>query len=424
MAHCADPAPRPFLKWVGGKRQLLPELLRAVASAGRFRRYHEPFVGGGALFFALAGRGLLPARCYLADANPNLIDTYRAVRDEVDAVIAILHRHRRRHSEAYFYRVRAERPSSLAERAARIIYLNRTCYNGLYRENRRGQFNAPFGRYQNPTICDEENLRAASATLAHAELAVQDFAAVLRQARRGDLVYFDPPYHPLSTTARFTAYSRGGFGVDAQQRLAEVFAQLVRRGVKVILSNSMTDFTRGLYAGYPTREVLAARMVNSRADRRGKVSEALITSFPLDPGGAVPPGRPAPARGADRPARAAGAGVAAPAKPGRNLERTAAATPGPGLVRRWLLQNQYPEVAALIDQVTAEWAARGKRTRRNWWEVLAGDARGGPRTVGGREFPVLRAAQLRQGVPVTADALCRTPGEAIPVGRRSGRRSR
>jgi DNA adenine methylase len=414
--------PHPFLKWVGGKRQLLPQLLEAIEVAGPFRNYHEPFVGGGALFFALVKAGRLPGRTYLGDANPNLIEAYRAVRDDVDTVISLLQGHARRHSEAYFYRVRAERPRDLARRAARVIYLNRTCFNGLYRENSRGEFNAPFGRYKDPLICDEENLRAVSATLASVELAVEDFAAVLRRARRGDLVYFDPPYHPLSSTAYFTAYARGGFGVDAQERLAEVFRQLAGRGVKVILSNSMTDFTRRRYADFPVREVLANRAVNSRADRRGKISEALVTSFTLGEGGpvaATAPGRSprtAGKAGAARPERGTGRGRDAVSESGDAPKAAAPGETGRLVTRRWLLENRYEDVAALIDQVTREWRAKGKQTRRNWWEVLAGAANGRPRTVAGRTFPVLKAAQRRQGVPVTANALCRNPGEELPRG--------
>jgi DNA adenine methylase len=271
--------PRPFLKWAGGKGQLLPEILDAVDQAGPFRTFHEPFVGGGALFFALARAGRIGGRARLTDANPSLIDAYRGVRDELDAVIGLLQAHTRKHSEEHFYRVRAARPRGLAQRAARVIYLNKTCYNGLFRENSKGEFNTPFGRYKNPRICDEQNLRAVSAALARTELAAEDFTAVLDHAEPGDLVYFDPPYHPVSTTAYFTAYSRGGFGADAQRRLAEVFAELADRGVSVILSNSLTEFTRGLYASFPVREVLANRSVNSRIDRRGKVSEVLVTSF-------------------------------------------------------------------------------------------------------------------------------------------------
>lgn len=280
MASLKGPPPRPFLKWAGGKRQLVPELLATIDAAGPIRRYHEPLLGGGALFFALARAGRLRRPACLSDVNRNLIDAYLALRDDVDLVIRHLKEHRRRHSESYFYRIRDAKPRAPSRRAARIIYLNRTCFNGLYRENSKGRFNTPFGHYAAPMICDEENLRAVASALGKADIAARDFGCVLELAERGDLVYFDPPYHPVSKTSRFTSYSRDGFGAGEQRRLSEVAAVLAGRGVKVVLSNSMTDFTRELYRGFHCREVLAARSINSRADRRGKIPEALFASFP------------------------------------------------------------------------------------------------------------------------------------------------
>ncbi len=217
------PAPLPFLKWAGGKGQLLPELLARLPRA--FRTSHEPFVGGGALFFALAGRGRIP-RAVLSDANAPLVDTYLAVRDRVDDAIAALRRHP--NDAAHFYRVRAQDSDdlSLAEKAARVVYLNRTCYNGLYRENRRGEFNVPFGQYMNPTICDAQNLRACSRVLQDVEVLRADFTTVLDRARPGNLVYFDPPYHPVSRTASFTAYDQNGFDEWDHASLGDVFAEL------------------------------------------------------------------------------------------------------------------------------------------------------------------------------------------------------
>ncbi|MGH8657152.1 MAG: DNA adenine methylase [Gammaproteobacteria bacterium] len=281
MGRLNEPPPRPFLKWAGGKRQLLPELLSAVAAAKPFRRYHEPFLGGGALFFALARTGQLNKTSYLSDVNTSLIEAYLGVRHELEAVVNLLRAHKENHSEAHYYAVRGQIPHSLAERAARIIYLNRACYNGLYRENSKGLFNVPFGRYTNPTIVDEENLPAVSQALHSARIEKRDFAAVRQVAQSGDLVYFDPPYHPVSDTAYFTKYSRDDFDAGAQQELAKVFDLLAQRGVKVMLSNSMTEFTRRLYKDYRICQVWAPRWVNSRADRRGKVPEALITSFPI-----------------------------------------------------------------------------------------------------------------------------------------------
>lgn len=385
------------MKWAGGKRQLLPELLKAVDKAGAFKRYHEPFLGAGALFFALVHTARLKDGASLSDINPNLMDAYLGVRDEVETVISALKEHRRKHCESYYYEVRASEPRSLARRAARIIYLNRTCFNGLYRENSKGEFNVPFGKYHGkgtPPICDETNLRAVSETLKSADVGAKSFDCVLETAEPGDLVYFDPPYTPVSKTAYFTSYARDGFGADAQIRLAEVFAELARRGVKVVLSNSMTAFTRDLYKAFHCHQVLAHRFVNSKADRRGQVPEALITNFPLTA---------SPRRIGER---ADGQPVQLSLLNGDH-ERMA--------LKRWLVENDYADVASLIDKVQAAWQVQGKRTRRNWWEILAGDARGDPRSVAGQTFPVLRAAQLRQGVPVTSNALCRNPWEKVPA---------
>ena len=273
-----NPAPsaRPVLKWVGGKGRLLPELLARLPQT--LGAYHEPFVGGGALFFALAGTGRL-GQVYLSDANAALIDVYLALRDDVDRVIAALRGHR--YDRDHYYRVRAQRPAelSLPERAARVIFLNKTCYNGLYRENRAGQFNVPFGRYVNPTICDEPNLRAASAILQQVDIARRRFDTVLDYANEGDFVYFDPPYVPLSPTANFTTYDRAGFGPDDQTQLRDVFAELARRGVWAMLSNSDTPFVRELYAGFRVEQLFAARAVNSRANGRGKVAEVLVINY-------------------------------------------------------------------------------------------------------------------------------------------------
>lgn len=268
--------PRPVLKWAGGKGRLLPELQARLPDS--FATYHEPFIGGGALFFTLAGQGRL-GRARLSDANPSLIDVYLALRDDVDAVIAHLREHA--YERERYYRVRALDPATLTlpERAARIIYLNKTCYNGLYRENRRGQFNVPFGRYKNPTICDEPNLRAAARALQGADIARQHFSTVLDHARPGDFVYFDPPYHPLSPTANFTAYDRHGFGPDDQRRLRDVFAALAGRGVRAMLSNSDTPFVRELYGGFRVDQVYVARAVNSKANGRGKVAEVIVRNY-------------------------------------------------------------------------------------------------------------------------------------------------
>ena len=270
--------PRPFLKWAGGKKRLLPELIARLPES--FAAYHEPHVGSGALFFELASRGVL-AQVYLSDVNQSLIDTYVAVRDQVEEVISILKKHQKKHDRDYYYVVRAIDPSRLplAGRAARVIYLNRTCYNGLYRENKAGQFNVPFGRYTNPTICDVINLHSVSRALNEIDIARRGYASVLERAAPGDFVYFDPPYYPLSATSSFTAYDRNGFTEDDQQNLRDVFAALARRGVCVMLSNSDTPLIRKLYADFRIDRVLARRSINSKGNRRGKIAELIIRNY-------------------------------------------------------------------------------------------------------------------------------------------------
>ncbi|NKC13452.1 MAG: Dam family site-specific DNA-(adenine-N6)-methyltransferase [Gammaproteobacteria bacterium] len=274
-----EPIPYPFLKWVGGKRQLLPELLKAVQAAGEFGAYHEPFMGGGALYFRLARMGSISSGAHLSDINPNLIDAYVGIRDDIEGVLTALKGHERRHGEDYFYAVRASSPRRPSSKAARIIYLNRTCFNGLYRENSKGQFNAPFGRYSNPLIRDEKNLRAVSKTLQCATIGTRTFLDTLDGISPNDLVYFDPPYIPVSRTACFTSYSKNKFGLAQQRQLAEVFTSLATKGVRVIASNSFTGLTCSLYESHYIYSVQATRRVNSRPDRRGPVAEALITNF-------------------------------------------------------------------------------------------------------------------------------------------------
>jgi DNA adenine methylase len=264
--------PRPFLKWAGGKGRSIAQLRPHLPAP--FKRYFEPFAGGAALFFALT-----PAHASLTDVNSELIDCYRMVRDRVEDAIVALRRHR--YAPEHYYRVRAMDPSTLKlpERAARTIYLNKTGYNGLYRVNRAGKFNVPMGRYTNPTVCDADNLRACSAALQRVELKQRDFAEQASRAKAGDFVYFDPPYDPMSATSAFTSYAPGGFGHEAQRRLAELFARLARKGVHVVLSNSDTPLVRELYRPFRIAPILAARSINSRGSRRGKVGEVVVTSF-------------------------------------------------------------------------------------------------------------------------------------------------
>lgn len=269
-------AARPFLKWAGGKGQLMAQL-QPLLPARPVRRYFEPFVGSAALFFALR-----PEQATLSDVNAELVDCYRAVQTEVGALIAALSAHR--YEEQVYYRVREQDPGalSLPERAARTIYLNKTGYNGLYRVNRAGRFNVPFGRYTNPGFASREsleNLRACSRALAGVRLLVRDFGEIVRDARKGDLVYFDPPYVPLSDTSDFTAYVPGGFGPREQERLASVVHALSDRGVLVMLSNSDTPAVRDLYARYGIDVVSASRSINSRANKRGKIAEVVVRNY-------------------------------------------------------------------------------------------------------------------------------------------------
>ncbi|HEY6908927.1 MAG TPA: DNA adenine methylase [Myxococcales bacterium] len=259
----------PFLKWVGGKTSLLPELLKHVPA--RLRRYHEPFVGGGALFFAVA-----PRRARISDDNAELIHCYQQVRDGVFAVLDALARHV--YEKAHFAAVRALDPLLLspAERAARFIFLNKTCFNGLWRVNRAGRFNVPIGRYKNPRFHDPAALITASHALQGVEIECAPFEQALVRAAPGDFVYLDPPYDPVSATASFASYTPGGFGWEDQKRLARACIALNRRGVRFLLSNSATERVRELYRGFEQRMVRAPRFINSRADSRGRVDELLI----------------------------------------------------------------------------------------------------------------------------------------------------
>src|SRR5216684_842587 len=266
----AEPVPAtPFVKWAGGKTSLLPELLKHVPRP--VRRYHEPFVGGGALFFAVA-----PRRAVLSDANGELIHCWRQVRDDVHGVLDALSAHV--YERSRFEAVRALDPSRLrpAERAARFIYLNKTCFNGLWRVNRAGRFNVPFGRYKNPRFNDPSALISASHALRGVEILHATFEQALLRASPGDFVYLDPPYDPVSPTASFASYTADGFGWEDQKRLAYSCLLLNRRGVRFLLSNSATPRIRELYRGFKQRMVRAPRFINSKADGRGRVDELLV----------------------------------------------------------------------------------------------------------------------------------------------------
>ena len=262
------------MKWVGGKRQIIPALMQHVPSSLGRHTYHEPFVGGGALFFAVD-----PTRAVLSDNNERLVRTYCGVRDNVDEVITRLRAHERKHDEEHFYKVRSIDVDKLSdpEVAAWLIYLNKTAYNGLYRVNSCNGFNVPFGRYVKPGICDEPNLRACSKALQRVDVLFEDFSDVAKRARKGDFVYFDPPYVPLSATSYFTTYTAKGFGREDQEKLRDVAKGLKKRGVHVLLSNSAAGLVRELYAeGFTLQEVTAVRNVNCKVEGRGRITEFLI----------------------------------------------------------------------------------------------------------------------------------------------------
>lgn len=270
-------APSPFLKWAGGKRQLLARILREVPRS--MGTYYEPFVGGGAVFFGVVAAGHRFERAVLGDANDELVRCYKAIKRDVEAVIRALGGHV--YDRDHYYEVRAWDPAGLtdAARAARLIYLNRCGYNGLYRVNRSGRFNVPFGRYKDPVICDAPKLRAVARALRDVKVQHGDFAKTLDGAKTGDFVYLDPPYVPLSATSSFTAYAKTPFDAAAQARLAKTLRDLGRRKVRALLSNSDCDETRDLYERLPRESVPVRRAINSVAAGRGAVGELLVKSF-------------------------------------------------------------------------------------------------------------------------------------------------
>lgn len=272
------PYPRPFLKWAGGKTQLVDRLLQR--SPIEFNVYHEPFLGSGALFFRLYREHKI-RYAVLSDINPDLIDTFLAVRDCVHEVIEFLSHYP--HSKEFYYTIRGKDPGelSLPERAARMIYLNKTGYNGLYRVNKHGKFNVPFGRYKSPKYLDEENLRAVSEALKNVEILCTSFETVKERATPGDWVYFDPPYAPLSQTSNFTSYHANGFGVTDQERLRDVCSILSKNKVYVMVSNSDTDTIWSLYnlPSFTIESVLAKRAINCNGSKRGEITELVITNY-------------------------------------------------------------------------------------------------------------------------------------------------
>ena len=246
---------RPFLKWAGGKGRLIEQYLPHFPR--RCNTYFEPFLGGGAIFFHLCPQ---LKSAVLTDLNPELVNVYRCVRDHVEAVLEHLKEHQQSHSKAHFYEVRENPETDAISRAARLIYLNKTCYNGLYRENSKGKFNVPMGRYKNPKIYNPGLLRSVCAALQIARIEVMQFEAIADLPTDcEDFVYFDPPYYPISATSNFTAYNRYAFGAEDQIKLQQTFAKLAQRGIPVMLSNSDCGFIRTLYQDFPTHTIQAAR---------------------------------------------------------------------------------------------------------------------------------------------------------------------
>ena len=282
-----NPLVRPFLKWAGGKRQLLPEIVKYVPKRISKHTYYEPFIGGGALLFELQ-----PPKAVINDSNKELINCYKVIKDSLDELMEELSKDKYSNSETSYYEMRdLDRSTkeyenlSEVEKAARIIYLNKTCYNGLFRVNSQGQFNVPFGRYKNPNILDNAVLRAVNKYLKSdtITLLTQDFAKAVQSAKKGDFVYLDPPYDPVSQTASFTGYDVNGFNRDEQERLKEEFDALHKKGCKVMLSNSCTDFILDLYKDYQDTiiKVRATRSINSNALKRGRVDEVLVLNYEI-----------------------------------------------------------------------------------------------------------------------------------------------
>ena len=275
--------PKPFVKWVGGKRQLLkqfkelglypPDGFDPINST-----YHEPFVGGGAVFL-----DLLPKKAVLSDLNPELIATYKVIKSDTDALIKLLKTYK--YDKDFYTKIRSKNIKDLSDLqiAARFIYLNRTCFNGLYRVNQKGEFNVPIGNYNNPLICDVDNLKKISKALKHVKIYNEDYKKVLRRAKKGDFIYFDPPYYPVNRTSNFTGYTAQGFFEKEQAELRDTFVELHKRGCFVMLSNSDTPFINELYSNLDKKikvnKVMAGRNINSNATKRGKIKEVLVINY-------------------------------------------------------------------------------------------------------------------------------------------------
>jgi len=275
---------KPFIKWVGGKRGLLEQILPFFPN--EFENYHEPFLGGGAVFFELFSQGKLKdKKILLSDINSELINVYKVVQNSPHELIENLKYYKQEHTKEFYYKTREldrkENYNELSkiEKATRFIYLNKTCFNGLYRVNKKGYFNTPMGSYKNPNIVDVETILNASEALQYVTLKHQPFKEIVKDVQENDLVYFDPPYYPLNATSSFTSYDSNCFLENEQFELFEVFDKLADKKVKVIQSNSDTDFIKDLYKRFDINIVNANRFINSKSSGRGKINEILIKNL-------------------------------------------------------------------------------------------------------------------------------------------------
>tara|TARA_B100000029_G_scaffold430411_1_gene441362 strand:+ start:4682 stop:5569 length:888 start_codon:yes stop_codon:yes gene_type:complete len=276
--------PKPFVKWAGGKTQLLNVLLEKIPQ--KVNTYYEPFVGGGAVFFSLISNPEFKIKnVVLNDFNCELIETYRIVRDELDDLINYLTPIATKYlagnteqRKIFFYKVRSSVPDGRVEKAARLLFLNKTCFNGLYRVNQKGEFNVPHGRYKNPKILDVELLTLASHALQNTELICGDFEDSYKKAKKGDFVYFDPPFFPLSSTSSFTSYTKGSFGRVEHLRLKWSIDRLRENNVAMMLSNSPHEWIVGLYEGskYTINRTPARRSINAKGGQRGAIDELIV----------------------------------------------------------------------------------------------------------------------------------------------------
>ncbi|MFB5630732.1 MAG: DNA adenine methylase [Nitrosopumilaceae archaeon] len=276
-------SPKPFVKWAGGKRQLIPQIEKQLPE--KFSSYFEPFLGGGALLFHLLSKNK-NLKGYVSDLNSDLILSYITIRDNLESLLKSLQKHSDNYfssSKSYYYSVRESNPKSQIEKVSRLLFLNRTCFNGLYRVNSKGKFNVPLGRYSHPNIIQEENLTSVNHFLNKSKIMIkcQDFSSTVEKAKKGDFVYFDPPYQPISKTANFTSYTNGNFGINDLKRLAKVSNELAKKGVNVLLSNSSSKQVRDLFSDnrWEIIRIEANRAINSASDKRTGHFELLIKNY-------------------------------------------------------------------------------------------------------------------------------------------------